>query len=410
MKTNTIHSLITARTLLDEALRQVAYADRHSCSAALILLQDSLEIVMLSLLIEKDLDEQKSLESKSFDELIGELKKSGIVVPKSGTLKALNKERVIVKHYGQLAEPLTVQNYAEAAQHAIEQMVIQVIGKSLRDIFLTDRLEEDESKEHLISANYLIEAEQYLNALIDIRKAIFIKIEINYSVHGWATAPETKEGLFASMMRGGHNAPYYTRDPKWIKENVKTPIEYIQIDHEHLRVDCLERGVNTAELGNVRRLTPDVFRSSKEYPWQVQIENRTYADATAANANYCLDRAISILLKYQQYAQSHRHITPSDRPSLGGDYVDSPIYLKASENSQIIATIKHGVEYKISATVDGFSIGDTYFSIWGTEPDVDEGEKFVHGFVKEIDFDQQNLQRSHGQLQISLPGNSQDPS
>lgn len=388
MKTNTIHSLITARTLLDEALRQVAYADRHSCSAALILLQDSLEIVMLSLLIEKDVDEQKSLESKSFDELIGELKKSGVVVPKSGTLKALNKERVIVKHYGQLAEPLTVQNYAEAAQHAIEQMVTQVIGKSLRDIFLTDRLEEGESKDHLIAANHLIEAGRYLSALVEIRKAIFIKIEVDYSIYGWSTAPETKEGIFASMMRGGYNAPYYTRNPKWIKENVKTPIEYIQIDHERLRVDCLERGVNTAELGNVRRLTPDVFRSDKEHPWQVQIENRTHADATAANANYCLDRTISILLKYQQYAQSHRHITPSDRPSLGNEYIDSSVYEKASENSQVTATIKRGAEYKISATVDGFSNDETYFSIWGTEPDVESGGKFVHGFVKKIDSDE----------------------
>ncbi|RYZ96770.1 MAG: hypothetical protein EOO68_16335, partial [Moraxellaceae bacterium] len=92
----------------------VLLGDRHSCSAALILLQDALEIVMLALLVELGVDEQKTLETKSFDDLIGELRKVKVRVPKSGTLKALNKERVIVKHYGQLAEPLTVQNYAEA--------------------------------------------------------------------------------------------------------------------------------------------------------------------------------------------------------------------------------------------------------------------------------------------------------
>jgi hypothetical protein len=111
-------------------------------SAGLILLQDVLEIVFLAVLVEKDVDEQKALESKSFDELIGELKKSGIAVPKSGTLKALNKQRVITKHYGQLAEPLTVQNYAEAADFAVDAIVRGAIGSRCREIFVLLRKQQ----------------------------------------------------------------------------------------------------------------------------------------------------------------------------------------------------------------------------------------------------------------------------
>jgi len=71
-------------------------------------LQDALELILLAVLIEKGVDEKKGLENFSFDQLIGELKKEGVRVPKSGTLKALNKQRVIIKHYGQVSEPQTV--------------------------------------------------------------------------------------------------------------------------------------------------------------------------------------------------------------------------------------------------------------------------------------------------------------
>jgi len=123
MKPETLHSLITVRILRDEAKELIDSNDRHMCSAGLILLQDALEITFLALLIEKGIDDQKSLDRKSFDELIGELKKAGLEVPKTGTLKALNKQRVIVKHYGQLAEPVTVNTYADAADatHTIQE-------------------------------------------------------------------------------------------------------------------------------------------------------------------------------------------------------------------------------------------------------------------------------------------------
>jgi len=95
MKESTLHSLVIARTLLDRAEPLCTSEDRYLASAGLVVLQDAIEAVFYAILIELGIDESKSLERKSFDELIGELKAAGVPVHKSGTLKALNKQRVL---------------------------------------------------------------------------------------------------------------------------------------------------------------------------------------------------------------------------------------------------------------------------------------------------------------------------
>src|SRR5437868_6584045 len=99
MKQSTTNTLLRAKSIFNEATSLIAVGDKHSCTAGIILLQDSVELIVLGILDELDDEEQRSLESKSFDELIGELKKQSVPVYKSGTLKAMNKQRVISKHY-----------------------------------------------------------------------------------------------------------------------------------------------------------------------------------------------------------------------------------------------------------------------------------------------------------------------
>ena len=152
MKDTTVRSLVIARILFEKAHGLCIAEDRYLASAGLAVLQDALEIVFYALLIERGVDEGKNLERLSFDELIGELKKEGITVPKSGTLKALNKQRVLTKHYAQVAEPATVRNYFDAAQEALETTVNAVTGRALTDIYLSDLLEESEAKVFLKTA------------------------------------------------------------------------------------------------------------------------------------------------------------------------------------------------------------------------------------------------------------------
>jgi hypothetical protein len=353
-------------------------------SAGLILLQDALEIVFLAMLVEKDIDEHKALESKSFDELIGELKKSGVSVPKTGTLKALNKQRVITKHFGQLAEPLTVQTYAEAVDVALEAIVFTVLGKRYSEIFLSDLLANGEAKVFLLDAALKLESGDFLEALTLVRKALFVEVEIEYCVHKWSDAdPNERLGLF-SISRGGMKAPYWTRNRDWIEKNISTPFDYIQIDHEKLRLDAMEWGVNTAELANIRSLTPEVFRSEKDSPWHIQYDLQFPTnEATPENVRYCLDRTLSVLLRKQQHTTARRWPSRDvgfDPPTI---YSDAPVFKKARQDSEVIHQVSKHYRYRLMALVSGFDPAERYYTISGHRPV--EGAKFgadwVHGFL-----------------------------
>lgn len=95
MKESTLQTLIIARTLFEQAERDCASGDRYKATAGLIVLQDAIELVFYASLIEKDIDEETQVEKLDFDQMIGSLIKAGIRVPKSGTLKAMNKLRML---------------------------------------------------------------------------------------------------------------------------------------------------------------------------------------------------------------------------------------------------------------------------------------------------------------------------
>ena len=119
-----------------------------------------------------EVDQQKSIENLSFDQLIGELKANGKKVIKSGTVKALNKERVIVKHYGQIADITNVKNYYSTSKLAIDSLLNDVVGKNFYDIVLGESLRNNEVREFIDNACNLTEERKYFDALVEIRKAI----------------------------------------------------------------------------------------------------------------------------------------------------------------------------------------------------------------------------------------------
>lgn len=376
MKDATLHSLITAKTLYESASELCKSENRHTSTAGLVVLQDALELIFLSLLVELGIDEVKNTESITFDQLIGELRSNGIKVAKSGTLKALNKHRVLAKHYGQLAEPTTVKNYLAAAQLAVDSALTQVVGKKLHEIYLTDLLDAGQSLDFLKSASKHLEEHSYLEALLDIRKAIYVEIEKEYSVYRWKDFDSANHParLGLSLLLDGRKAPSYTKNKEWINKNVKSPTDYVQIDFERLRLDCFEWGVNTAELDNLRRLTPKVFRENSKSKWHFMYESNFDAnEATPENVQYCLDRAIAVLLKKQSHNKSRRYPRRENSSEILPFYIGDPVHEIASHESPILHVISNDFEYTFSETLTGFD-GTMFYRVICSSKEVGEDD------------------------------------
>lgn len=393
MKPSTLHSLITAKAVFSEAKPLIASGNAHTCSAGLILLQDALELVILALLGELGIDEKKNLESKSFDELLGELKAAGVNVPKSGTIKALNKQRVITKHYGQLAEPATVQNYCECATLLIEETLKQVIGKSLSEVLLTDLLPDCEAKTHLIRAIEIKENGEFLGCLIEIRKALFVEYENEYAINKWSEvdANDSNRNSFGliAYTRGGFKAPYWKRNKQWIAENVRKPSDFIQVDHEQLRLDAMEWGVSTSELENIRRLTPLVFRADNKSDWCIEYDLQFPPnEATLSNCNECLDRTISILLRKKEHEKIRRWPGREQSAKVPAIYIGHSIFKSATTSSDIVHTVQEGFVYTMQSIVTGFDPKETYYYVSGNEPPDAEnkyGKNHVWGYLLNVE-------------------------
>ena len=354
MKPEVLQTLLTAKVLLNKAQDLCFVEDKHTASSGLIVLQDALEHIFLSCLIELGVDEKKSIENFSFDQLIGELKTKDIRVVKSGTLKALNKQRVIIKHYGQVSDPSTVANYYQVAQYAVNKILKQVIGKTLQEISLHELIQNNEVKGYLSEAATALEDEKYDQAIVNVRKAVFIEIEKDYCIYDWRNS-DLNEPVLASLGRDGTKAPLYTRNKKWISETVTNPFDYIQLDHDRIRQDLLEWGVSTQDFWNVLRLTPEVMRLTTDGEWLLKGEVKHIRQAaTEENARYCLDRAVTFLSKKEAHQSLSRWLDYTPDQDLNVRIKRrQPLFRKASKESENVAELAGDSIYKAHAIVPG---------------------------------------------------------
>ena len=170
------------------------FQDKYSATAALILLQDAYELVLVAThdkLIDTNIPEKISFDSlhKEVTDAIG-----GIAC--SQEMYGMNKARVNAKHYGVLAESTTTLNFIEASKQAIEKMCQKAFNRSFSEIGLLDLVPDCESKEFLLKSKELMDQSDLFLALVEIRKAIFIEFEKDYSVYDWRETPNDSASSF----------------------------------------------------------------------------------------------------------------------------------------------------------------------------------------------------------------------
>lgn len=381
MKESTLQTLITAKTLLEQAERDCALGERHKATAGLIVLQDAVELVFYAALVEMGVDEVTAVEKLDFDQMIGSLGKAGIKVPKSGTLKAMNKLRVTAKHYGQVMEPTTVQGHMNAAKFAVDAVLTAVIGKPLCEIFLTELVILGEPRTYLETAAACLSQGNYLECLLATRKAFFLAFERDYCIYLYRDIPAnaTSRGLLG-LLRGGYKAPYRTHNAEWIRENVKSPMDYIQLDYDRWRMEAVECGINTQALANIRRLTPQVIRFQNDGEWLVQYP-ASYLEncATHENAAMCLDLTIEVIRRDQEHTKAARTVR-TDRPfDMPTAYVGQPMFERPDTQSKKILVLGENHQYAVHEVLDGFQPSKKFYRIHCIAP----GEPYAWGYIEQ---------------------------
>ena len=372
MKQETLQILITARTLIEQSERHCGVGDRYMATAGLIVLQDAVELVFLAILIEKAVDEERAIEKLSFDEMIAAIGSLGIKVPKSGTLRAMNKLRVTAKHYGQVMEPVTVQAHLSAAKLVIDAVLSSAVDKPLREIFLTELVGKTISRTFLDEAMCALENGNYIDALAATRKAFFLEFEKDYCVYAYRDVPANKPrplGL-AFFPQGGWKAHYWVCNSDWIRDNVRTPFDYVQINHDTWRMDAMEWGINTQVLNNIRRLTPEVIQLELKGDWYMRLPAAFAANsATRENASTCLDLTIDVIRRKHDHiraARTPRDDKPYETPTA---YVGQSLLEKPIKGSKVIRILEESDRYTVKEILTGFDSHTIFYYITCTPTD-----------------------------------------
>lgn len=369
---NTVHALMVAKTLLAHLRPLCTSSDRYLATAGLIALQDALELVVFGSLMVLGVDEERSLKKVSFDELLGELRRKGIKIPNLTKLKSLNEQRVLAKHAGEVAEPVTVRSFHDAALRAIDSITLQVLGKSLTDFFVCDVVTQGKTREHLKASALAIDEGRFLDSMVACRKAFYLAFEKPYDISGWSDfgvfgVPTTLDLL----RRGGLKAPEYMRNREWIEHNVIVPTDYVQVDSERWRLDALELGISTADLANVRALTPSVYRAKNE-DWFVV--HRLAIDDSEAMARRCFDLVLTCVLKKQEHLQRH------ESPSLDLELVQHSEFglgvlrARPQDEAEVIHTIQTGYSYQVGRVITVESSASVFHEVRAYPADDNESD------------------------------------
>lgn len=350
MRKSIITKILLSRRLYQISLENLNSDNELSLSIGVILLQDSVEIFLLAVAEHIDADVGNKTNFNKYFELINK-KLHPKELPFRFRLNSLNKLRVNAKHYGLSPSKSETTGLIETVKEFFEEVSLQVFKKEFVAISLVDLINEGEAKNYLTAAENDFSNGEYVNVLINCRKAIYVEIESDYDISPYIDESERK-GFGLMLM--GYKSPFYARNKKYIDENVKEPTDFIVYDHDRLDMDLLRSGMSRLDYWNVWRLTPSLYRKDKESDWIVKEDFRKLdEEGIKDRAEYVLDSTINLILA--KYLDLKRSKTPDYRKYYVNLKNESaPIYEKAYNKSKVIGTVPAGckkvfVDSKVAA-------------------------------------------------------------
>lgn len=379
MRKSVISKILLSRRLYQISLENLNSDNELSLSIGVILLQDSVENFLLAVAEHLNADVGNSTNFNKYFDLINK-KLHPKELPFRFRLNSLNKLRVNAKHYGLSPSKSETTGLIETVKEFFEEVSLQVFKKEFVTISLTDLINDGEAKSYLKAAEKDFLNGEYVNVLINCRKAIYVEIETYYDISPYEDESERK-GFVLMLM--GCKAPFYARNKKYIDENVKEPTDYIVYDHDKLDIDLLRSGMSRSDYWNVWRLTPRIYRKDKESDWVVKEDFRKLdEEGIKDRAEYVLDSTINLILT------KHLDLKRSKSPDYRNYYVTlkkemAPIYEKADKNSKIIGTVPEGfTKLFVDSKTPALTGDDVFWHVSHFEDDL-----HLYGYINSDDIE-----------------------
>lgn len=365
-----IRRVCLARHLFELGKASLSSVNDLYLFSAVNLLQDSVEAFLLAIADHVDANISFKTTFDQYFTLINE-KIDPKELPFKPRLLRLNKIRVNSKHYGIMpsrdeCEPLIV-----SVREFFEEVSTSILGVNFTTVSTLDLLSERDSKQYLLEAKQHLEKEEYLECAVSCRKAIYEELLSNYNIDKFLD-PEKSKGL----LMGYSHAPYYTRNKKYIEEKVKTPTDYIVIDHDHLNQELVRYSIDNTLFWNIWRLTPEIYKTPDK-EWIIKYEfNKTEEHILKDKIEYIFNSTVDMVfsihtirnnIKTQEYQKFYIELKEDKVPVLE----------KAHPESKVIDTTPEGL-YKTDCeyNIIGLDGSGPYWKIIHCGK-----EKYISGYI-----------------------------
>lgn len=380
-----INKLVLARHLFWMALDSLRSHREVALFATVNLMQDSVEAFLLAASehVNAGIDSSTTFE-KYFTKIDEAIKPNQM--PFRPKLIALNKVRIAAKHHGVKPDRSEVEGFALVCREFFDASCALVFRVQFWSISLLALLEHGEFKELLVAAQEAFDKGQWLDSMIECRKVLFLEFEKDYDIEKFKNGREAA-GYFTFT-----SAPFYATEKEYFEQSVRTPFDYIVLDHRRLDSELMANGIDTHVYWNIWRLTPAVYRFREGIKfvgdWLVKRELEKEKNATEENAAYILEQTIDIELRLAQRRRLFRYAGRGDfHIRLKQDGVN--VYSKADRNSTVSMVTEPGLrQVGVQYATVGLNGDSRYWyvihaeGVGGLTP-----ARLYYGFIHEDDVD-----------------------
>jgi hypothetical protein len=248
-----INRLTLSRYLFELATQNARSNQEVAGAACINMLQDAIEIFLLAALDHLNASLGARTAFPQYLDKINEM--IGDELPFRRRLLDIDKVRVLSKHDGIPPNRKEIEGYVSDGRQFLEQACHKILEVDFWSVSLVQLLDAGEAKNLLLLAETDFQERKYRECLYACRKAFYVTFEQEYN---------TQMDLNSDLSIFGSRAPNFARTREFIEANVKTPFDYIVLDHGQIDSDLTTEGIDHTAFWNVWRLTPAVTETKKE--------------------------------------------------------------------------------------------------------------------------------------------------